>query len=93
MAVIGVKRSHALGKEAARHGVQQVAEKLQDELKAKCHWEGDSLIFACPGADGRITVDDSEVAVKVHLSWLLSPLHGRIEASIRGYLDEYLGVS
>ena len=90
MAVIKVKRSHALGKEGARHGVQQVAERLKDELKATYRWEGDSLVFQCPGAEGSIIAGEGAVVVTVGLGWLLSPLRGRIEASIQGYLDEYL---
>jgi putative polyhydroxyalkanoate system protein len=90
MAVIKVRQSHALGLEGARLAVQQVAERLREELKADYRWESDCLVFECPGADGRITTDISAVEVTVNLSWLLSPMRGRIEQSIHGYLEKYL---
>lgn len=90
MAQIQVRRAHALPQEQAKQSVQSVAEKLQGELGAKYRWEGDSLCFECPGAEGKIDVRPQEIAVAVELSWLLSAAKGKIERSIQGYLDQYL---
>jgi putative polyhydroxyalkanoate system protein len=90
MAEIHVKRKHALPQEQAKQSVQAVADKLKGELGAQCRWEGNSLHFDCPGAEGRIDVQPSEVGVSVKLSWLLSAAKGKIERSIESYLDEYL---
>lgn len=90
MAEIHVKRTHALTHAHAKQSVQGVAEKLKGELGARYRWEGDSLRFECPGAEGRIDVFPTEVGVSVKLSWLLSAAKGKIERSIESYLDEYL---
>jgi putative polyhydroxyalkanoate system protein len=90
MAEIHVRRAHELGHDQAKQSVQAVAEKLKGDLGAKYSWEGDSLRFECPGADGRIDVHPNEVSVSVNLSWLLSAAKGKIERSIEGYLDQYL---
>ena len=90
MPEIQVKRKHTLPQEQARQSVQAVADKLKGELGAQCRWEGNSLLFECPGAEGRIDVQPNEVGVSVKLSWLLSAAKGKIERSIESYLDEYL---
>jgi putative polyhydroxyalkanoate system protein len=90
MSDIKIERTHTLGQEQARLAVQAVAEKLQTDLHAKHHWQGDRLRFDCPGAHGWISVTDSEVCVTVTLSWLLTAAKGRIERSINEYLDRYL---
>lgn len=91
MAEIHVKRSHGLAHDKAKQSVQAVADKLKGDLGARYHWVGDSLRFECPGAEGKIEVSPAEVTVSVKLSWMLSAARGRIERSIEGYLDQYLG--
>ena len=91
MAEIHVKRTHGLTQEAAKKSVQSVADKLKDELGARCQWVGDSLRFECPGAEGNIDVSATEVSVAVKLSWMLSAMRGKIQSSIESYLDQYLG--
>ena len=90
MAEINVKRAHEMAHEQARQSVQAVANKLKGDLGATSSWEGDSLRFECPGADGRIDVHPNEINVSVKLSWLLSAAKGKIERSIESYLDQYL---
>ena len=87
---IHVKRQHTLPQEQARQSVQAVADKLKGDLGAQYRWEGDSLRFECPGAEGRIDVQPNEVGVSVKLSWLLGAAKGKIERSIESYLDHYL---
>jgi putative polyhydroxyalkanoate system protein len=90
MATIEVSRQHSLELKNAREAVLAVAARLQDDLKARHHWVGDSLKFECPGANGCIDVDKSNVRVSVNLSLLLRPARKRIEQAINNYLDEYL---
>lgn len=90
MATIEVSRHHDMKLPHAREAVQAVAERLQDDLKAHHHWQGDSLKFECPGANGHIDVEKSSVRVSVNLSFLLKPARARIERAINDYLDEYL---
>lgn len=88
MATIDIKQNHSLGREAARQTAEQIAQKLQNELKASYRWQGDTLKFDCPGAHGGIFVDDNEVRVEVELSFLLRPMRGRIEREIKEYLGQ-----
>jgi len=90
MATIEIKQAHQLGGAAARSAVETVAAKLRADLNASYQWQGDRLAFECPGAKGSIDVCDDAVQVSVDLGWLLKPMRGRIEASIRQYLDEGL---
>jgi putative polyhydroxyalkanoate system protein len=90
MAEINVKRTHNLEQEQAKQSVQAVAEKLKGDLGASYQWQGDTLNFECPGAEGKIAVLPGQISVSVKLSWLLSPARGKIERSIEDYLDQSL---
>jgi putative polyhydroxyalkanoate system protein len=90
MAKIEVRRSHALGKDAAWKSAERIAQQLQIEMKGRYHREGDNLKFECPGAHGYIRVGENEVRVEVELSFLLRPLRGHIEQEINEYLDQGL---
>lgn len=90
MAVIKVKRKHALGAKKARATVEALAKKLEKELDAKYHWEGSTLQFSRKGASGHIDVKDQEVAIEIKLGMLLSPLKGKIEKTITDEIDQHL---
>lgn len=90
MAKIEVSRRHGLGFEAAHKSVEAVALHLKRDLRANYAWQGDTLVFECPGAQGRIHVAGDSVRVTVDLGWMLGPLRGQIERSICQYLDEGL---
>lgn len=90
MALIKLKRKHALGQEKARSTVEALAKKLQDELDAKYHWEGSTLQFSRSGASGHIDVSDEEVDIEIKLGMLLSPLKGKIEKTIQEEIDQHL---
>jgi putative polyhydroxyalkanoate system protein len=90
MAVIKVKRRHKLGADQARATVEELAQKLEQELNAKYHWEGDTLRFSRSGASGHIDVKDRELAIEIKLGMLLSPLKGKIERTIQDEIDKHL---
>lgn len=90
MAVIKVKRNHALGAKMARSAVEKIANKLKKDLDAEYHWKGSSLQFSRSGASGHIDVGDDEVSVEIKLGMLLSPLKGRIERTIEEEIDQHL---
>src|SRR5437762_3545419 len=90
MATINIHRQHTLGKEGARHAVERVAQQLRNRLQTAYHWDGDSLIFSRSGADGRIEVDDREIAINIKLGLMLSPMKGIVEDQIERYLDQNL---
>lgn len=90
MALIKLKRKHALGQEKARSTVEALAKKLQDELDANYHWEGSTLQFTRSGASGHIDVGDEELDIEIKLGMLLSPLKGKIEKTIQEEIDQHL---
>lgn len=90
MASIDISRVHTLGKEAARQCAERIAAKLGQELRASYHWQGDTLVFECPGASGRIRVGEDTVRVEIDLSFLLRPLRGHVEQEVRRHLEEAL---
>ncbi|GBG12825.1 diguanylate cyclase [Novimethylophilus kurashikiensis] len=91
MATIDIKQQHTLGREAAKQSAEKIAQKLKRELNADYRWQGETLKFDCPGAQGGIEVGEHEVRVAVDLSFLLRPMKGRIEREIHEYLAECLG--
>jgi putative polyhydroxyalkanoate system protein len=91
MATIHIKRQHNLGRDVARARVEKVANELQDRLRAKWSWQGDSLRFERSGASGFVQVGDDFVEFKIKLGMLLSPLKGSIEQTIERHVDQALG--
>jgi putative polyhydroxyalkanoate system protein len=90
MATIDIRRTHSIGKDAARKAAEGVAEKLKEKLSVTYKWEGDDLRFQRTGASGRIRVTDTEVHVEVELGFLLKPMKGKVEQKVHQYLDEAL---
>ena len=90
MPTVDITREHSLGKEEARQRAQKLADKLAQKLDAKCSWEGDQLTFKRSGADGRITVSDTDVRVQVNLGMMLTPMAGMVKSEVQKALDKYL---
>lgn len=90
MAMIKMKRRHALGTKKARSTVEALARKLQKDLDAEYHWEGSTLRFKRTGASGHIDVTDKELAIEIKLGILLSPLKGKIEKTLEDEIDQHL---
>ena len=90
MAKIHIERSHALGSDKARAEIEKLAQSLESELQADYQWDGDQLLFACPGASGTIDVGDDYVELDLKLSLLLVPMKKKIKLSIEDKLDEAL---
>jgi putative polyhydroxyalkanoate system protein len=91
MATIHIKREHHLHHQQLRDEIQGLAEQLSDELAAAYCWEEERLIFKRSGADGCITIGDSEVDIEIRLGLALTPFKKKIEQSLNRYLDERLG--
>jgi putative polyhydroxyalkanoate system protein len=90
MAKIHVTQKHHLDKAHIRQQVQQLAEKLGEELSVDYTWEEDRLVFERPGAKGHIEVREDEVEIEIQLGLLFTPLKGTVEKTITGYLNEHL---
>lgn len=90
MAIVKVKRKHHLGANDARATVEKLAKKLEQELDAKCHWEGSRLVFTRAGATGHVDVSDDDVLVELKLGMLLRPMKGKIQKTIEEEIDKHL---
>ena len=91
MATIHIKRTHKLDQEHIRQEVQNLADKLTNELGVSCQWQDERLHFERTGAKGDIEIGEGYLQFKLKLGMLLSPLKGKIESSVVEYLDEHLG--
>jgi len=90
MPTIHITRPHKLSHDQVRAHVETLAGKLQQQLDASYHWEGDILRFSRSGASGRIEVGPDRVVVAVKLGMLLSPFRSRVEQSVQQYLAQHL---
>lgn len=90
MADVDVVRSHSLGLDGARSAVEQVAQKLEDDLGVDYRWAGNTLEFDGEGAEGNIEVEEGVVRVSIDLPMFLQPMRSRVEAEAEKYLDRYL---
>lgn len=92
MATIEITHSHAMGTRQLRDVVEEVAQKLQENLDMEYQWSesGEEVTFARRGADGRVLLGDEEVRIELNLGTMLRSLKGPIEKRIRAHLDEAL---
>lgn len=95
MATIDIKRSHSLGKEAAKVKAEGLAKGLETKLGIRWRWEGDRIQFDAPsgaakGATGTVSVDETNVRVEVDLPFLLRAIKGSVETKITEKLDGLL---
>jgi putative polyhydroxyalkanoate system protein len=90
MATIHITRSHQLDQQTVHDKVQELADKLSDELSAEYKWQKDRLVFTRKGATGFVRIGEQELEVEVKLGMLLTPLKGTIEKTITDYLDQRL---
>lgn len=88
MSGIDIRHDHSLPMTKARKAVEQVAAKLAERFGIEYDWDGDTLNFARSGVDGKIALTPKQLHVTAKLGFLLSALHGPIEAEIRRVLDE-----
>ena len=90
MATIRIKRDHQLDHATVKQQVQELADKLSEELSVDYSWEKDRLVFKRSGANGFINIGKNDVEVEIKLNLLLSPMKGTIEKTVTSYLDERL---
>ncbi len=91
MATVHINRKHQLDQDQVREEIQNLADKLSQELSANYQWKGDRLEFKRSGANGRIDMKEGEIDIEIKLSMLLSPLKATVEKTVNDYLDERLG--
>lgn len=87
MSLIHIKREHHLTPDAARARVDDIARKLEDELKLECSWDDGILRFKRSGASGAIGVGEKTLEIKLKLGLVLAPMKKKIEQAIEKNLD------
>ncbi|MDX1656484.1 MAG: polyhydroxyalkanoic acid system family protein [Candidatus Competibacteraceae bacterium] len=91
MSTIHIKRTHNLDHAQARQSTEEIAQQLKREYDLDYHWEGDTLHFQRSGANGRMEVHEGDIEIMVKLSFLLTPIKGRLEGEINRRLDKMMG--
>jgi putative polyhydroxyalkanoate system protein len=85
---ISIQRQHALSGKAARKALDQLAAKFSEDFSLSTRWVENVLHFERLGVKGAITLADKAVDVQADLSFLMTPIKGRIEAEIDRYMSE-----
>ncbi len=88
MALIHIKREHALTRDQAREKIEEVAQSLKSDFDLEHEWDGNVLRFKRSGAQGLIGVGASSVEIKIKLGVALLPVKGKIEKAILASLDQ-----
>lgn len=89
--MIDISHPHGLDAGAARNVVQAIAEKLSERFQVSNHWDGDALVFARSGVDGRISLLPGQVRVTAQLGFPYSMMQSMVEEEIQRVLGERLG--
>lgn len=88
MSDIKIRRRHGKTPADARHAAEHMAAELKEEFDLNYAWDGDVMRFKRPGVTGELTLDDKEVALNIHLGFLLSALKPTIEREVHKFFDE-----
>lgn len=88
MSDIIIRRKHGKTPADARSSAEHMAAELKEEFDLSSAWDGDVLRFKRPGVSGELTLDDQEVALHIHLGFLLSALKPTIEREVHKFFDE-----
>lgn len=92
MPTIDIHHSHSLGKPACHAAVDAIARELSARFGlGDMAWDGDTIAFAGRGAQGSLTVAETDAHVQVRLGPLLGLMRPMVEAEIRRRLREHLG--
>lgn len=88
MASISIAKKHALSHKKAKEIADKIAKDLKRRFELDYAWEGDHVDFERPGVSGRMRVSRTDIALDVHLGFLLTPLKPAIEREIHAQLDK-----
>jgi putative polyhydroxyalkanoate system protein len=87
MPKIDLSQSHALPIAEVRRRVDEVKGELESKYGLACKWDSDTqMSVSGKGVTGTIKVQPAVVAVNLDLSFLLSPMKGKIEERLKTQL-------
>ena len=84
---IVVSRSHALGLEAARHAIDEVAERLRREFGVTTRRDGDTVYVEGRGVRGRLDAGPEALRVEATLGLAARPFRRLLRREIETELD------
>ena len=88
MSEIMIRRKHGKTPADARAAAEHMAAELKEEFDLSSAWDGDVLRFKRSGLSGELTLEGQEVALHIHLGFLLSALKPKIEREVHKFFDE-----
>ena len=91
MSDIIIRRKHGKTPADARASAEHMAAALKKEFDLSYAWEKtgqhDVLRFKRPGVSGDLMVDDAEIALSIHLGFLLNAIKPAIEREVHKFFD------
>ena len=88
MSRIDITRKHTLPLSEARKSIERVAKSIAKRFDIEYGWDGDAMKFERSGVHGQIVLTKTTVRVFAHLSFLLIPIKGSVEAEIEKQLEK-----
>ena len=98
MSSIVIRRPHRLSLAEARDTAERIARRAEARHSATWRWDGDAMELAAPpgpanGARGRVMLDETHVAIEIHLPLALRPVRRFVETQLISRLDALLRAS
>ncbi len=96
MSTIRIQRAHRQTLSAMRCTAEAIARRIEQRHDVRWRWLGDSMELDAPtgiagGTRGRVTIDDAEVAIEIHLPPALFLARGMVQQRLAAKLDVILG--
>ncbi|MEM1143401.1 MAG: polyhydroxyalkanoic acid system family protein [Pseudomonadota bacterium] len=91
MSKFEVRKPHSKDKAELREVAEGLASQLSKAHGVRAAWNGDRVQIRGSGVKGELTIDESEVIVRVELGLLAMPFKSALEGEVRRYLDEFIG--
>lgn len=93
MSDIHIVRTHTMPLKKAKDAANDFARQLKEKFDLAYEWEGETLNFQRPGAQGTLTLTKSEVTIDVTLGFLLKAFKGTMTGHINDNLDKLFGAA
>jgi len=91
MAKLSIEQAHALPLDEVKKRLEALANKLSAKYGIDAQWTGDrEATLKRTGVTGKISLQDTKVAVLLDLSFALLPLKGKIQERIEHELKTAL---
>ena len=89
MSAFRLSKTHSMPREDLRETARALASRLEAQHGMRARWQGEDVVaIKGSGVEGRLSIDDGEIAIDVKLGMLASAFQGRLRAEIQRYLDD-----